>query len=475
LRRKDEKNKYISAIKSLQQEILLKLNKQEFSFQEPKIIPIPKDLPGGIYRPIAQFEILDKLIIKLTNNYFTDLFDPFFHDVSYAFRSSCNKKNHHEAFREIVKYNKDHKDVDLWVSECDIKKFYDTVNHSVIKKEFKKLKKKVFNNPALNQYFSSDAERIFYKYLDSYAFNKTIKRKNAQIEYWEKVKGSSKKKEFGWIEPHDLKQHYKRIGSARIGVPQGGALSGLIANIVLNAVDDKICQEKNYDKELLYLRFCDDIVIIHPNESRCNQFFDIYCHSLKQLRLFPHPPSDLSKGYTYEFWGGKTKLNYCWSEKPKQFPWIGFVGYEINRKGHVRVRKGSIKKEILKQRKWVNDVITIFSYESVSDISKVELMVIGRLIGMSVGRFGVYNYSIIENDMCWINGFKCIDDNPYIRMQLRKLDRERNKQIWRLKKKLPILKFEENTSVKDESKCRNTRQIKEHIGKPFSYYYHGLK
>ncbi|MBK8362805.1 MAG: hypothetical protein IPL24_03750 [Bacteroidetes bacterium] len=51
-----------------------------------------------------------------------------------------------------------------------------------------------------------------------------------------------------------------------MGIPQGGALSGLIANLVLDFADRKM-QSLN-DSKLLYVRFCDDMIIIHPSKKK---------------------------------------------------------------------------------------------------------------------------------------------------------------------------------------------------------------
>ena len=62
-----------------------------------------------------------------------------------------------------------------------------------------------------------------------------------------------------------------------------------------------------------------------------------------------------------------------------------------------------------------------------------------KLVGMSVGRVTMKNYKVSDNDMCWVNGFTLLQDNPDLRTQLKRLDHYRSKHLSRFKKKLSLL------------------------------------
>ena len=62
------------------------------------------------------------------------------------------------------------------------------------------------------------------------------------------------------------------------------------------------------------------------------------------------------KTYDREFWEAKSKQPYKWGPRGR-VPWIGFVGYEINVAGDVRVRKSSLAKEMQKQNDTVQEVV----------------------------------------------------------------------------------------------------------------------
>jgi hypothetical protein len=342
-----------------------------------------------------------------------------------------------------------------------MKKFYDTVNHTIIKKYFKVFINKIKRNHF--DFYSSAAEKIFYSYLDCYSFNKSVYPLNNNQDYFSKFKITNGA--FEWVEKDLLKHHYKKLNNAKIGVPQGGALSGLIANIVLHSSDLIIAKLKV--KNLLYLRYCDDMIIMHPNKKICKSATSNYERSLFKLKLVPHVFKSVEK-YDKSFWNNKSKKPYKWGDYINQeIPWIGFVGYEINFNGDIRVRKSSLKKEMSKQV----EIIDI-AWKAIKNNKKrasdkyIEESIIHRLIGMSVGRVTMWNYKNGVNDLCWINGFSELSKNPTVAVQLKKLDKNRNKYFRQFKRKIKQIGLSDSEQVN----LKSNRQII-YLGKPFSYYY----
>jgi len=433
----------------------------------PQIIPIVKDEKKKTCRPIAKYPISARIAISLTNKYLTECFDEYFEECSFAFRSqhskneSKGKRNHHEAFEVLVaKRNKTKGD--LWVTECDIQKFYDTVNHSILKQKLKRFVAKVKKNPELGE-ISKNAIRVFHEYLRSYVFKRNVLSLNkCKIYFSNHLEGYK----FEWVE-RDLVSEgiYKKPGRARIGVPQGGALSGLIANIYLDGVDKAIL--KNKDNKLIYVRYCDDMIILHDRMKYSKEYKEIYERELRKIKLLPHKAIRI-KEYSKEFWEVKSKEPYKWGPSGK-IPWIGFVGYEIHFNGNIRVRRKSLKKEMKKQYEIVQEVIgTIRTTPRVSHRT-IKESVINRLIQMSVGRIRLHNYTNVCNEMCWINGFKCLNDNKYSRIQMKRLDACRNKLIRKLDKRLA--KTENPILPRNQNKKRAII----YYGKPFSYYFQAIE
>jgi len=471
---KEDEPSYLSKLKSFTEQMRHKCYDATEAIERPRIYPKPKDKLNhtkNVCRPIALYPLMDKLIISIANKYFTDLFDEFFDNSSFAFRSprkidgKSTSVSHHDSFRQIIKYRKDHANEILFVAECDMMKFYDTVNHKIIKKAFDQLIKKV--KKCKYEFHSDVADNIFQRYLRSYSFNKDVFGLNYDAGYFDSY--HIPYGEYGWVE-HELKKMYGRqFDNVRIGVPQGGALSGLIANIVLDYADR--CVNKTRDSDLLYVRFCDDIIIMHPKKRKCKKAYKRYKRALIRLKLIPHV--DSSKGkieYGKKYWEKKSKRPYMWG--PRQngaVPWIGFVGYEINSDGDVRVRKSSIKQEMEKQFDLIRELETrVLNGKNRAKIKTIEESAINRLIGMSVGRVKLWNYKTMSHDMCWINGFQCLTDNKYSRIQLKRLDRARNHLMDKFRKKLSEVD-DEHIDVPEKN-----RQLV-FYGKPFSYYYAGIE
>ena len=445
----------------------------EYNVTKPIIFPKLKEKLKKVgkneCRPICMFNLKDRILLSLTNKFLTQLFDEHFQNSSYAFRSKKNNEgsilSHHDCVKEIVKYRKTNISKELYVAECDMKKFYDTVNHKIAKTLFYELienSKKLYPQLKLENSIA-----IFESYLNCFAFNIDIP-KPTNLQYWNSYKINNG--EFSWIDDKTLNTHYTDISNERIGVPQGGALSGLIANIYLNSVDISII-----GKQVLYQRFCDDVIIISDNMEECNKAKELYENALLDLKLFPHPFKNENQLMSIKngeinyksFWDGKSKGPYKWGEiNDKSFPWIGFVGYEINYLGDIRVRKKSLEKELQKQKTIINEIKDAIEIGMRKPKGTATESAINRLIGMSVGRIGLDNFEEVSTDLCWKNGFKELTLNQHSINQIKQLDRNRSKYYYKLLKEVKEPDLEPS-----EQDDRQTIKY----NKPFSYFYQILE
>lgn len=418
-------------------------------------------------RPICLYGLTDRIVLSLTNKFLSDYLDEQFQDCSYAFRVKRNidgrRLSHHDCIRNISEYLKANAGKDLYVLECDMRKFYDTVNHDLALKKFKDLIAKVeTNNPGFNV---SIPTQIFESYLASFAFNIDIP-KPSDIKYWSSYKIPNG--EFSWVEKY-IGKYYDDYTKERIGVPQGGALSGLIANFYLNDTDILV----NNDS-IRYQRFCDDMIIVSNSLEDIEKAKLNYQNSLFDLKLIPHEFREnhelvteiMGKKSYKPFWEGKSKGPYPWgSIEDNKFPWIGFVGYEINYQGEIRVRKKSFKKELNKQRTIVRDIRRAVKYKQRKAKGTVIESAINRLIGMSVGRINLYNYKYVSTELCWSNGFRELTSNRHSILQIKHLDRCRNKLYYDLFKQID----------KPKEDIKSELRIPNKYDKPFSYYYHVIE
>jgi RNA-directed DNA polymerase len=168
-------------------------------------VEIPK--PNGGIRLLGVPAITDRVIEQAIAQVLTPIFDPDFSESSFGFRPG---RSAHQAVRQVRKYIDDGYTVAV---EVDLSKFFDEVDHDVL---MHRVSKKVRDKRLL---------RLIGKYL----------RAGVMVN--------------GVIEP------------TRKGVPQGGPLSPVLSNIVLDDLDKEL--EKRGHK---FARYADDFVILVKSE-----------------------------------------------------------------------------------------------------------------------------------------------------------------------------------------------------------------
>lgn len=158
----------------------------------------------------------------------------------------------------------------------DIKKFFDNLNHEILKKAWLDILK--MNDGK----FSKDWYKV-YKSLTRYAYveydealqalgiSKTMARSKKKKGIRNKKRGNSNKRLFSLC--RDGAEFRNRIGRGNLirvnyhkGIPQGSPLSGLLANIYMMDFDINLKKylELSHSR---YFRYCDDILIIIPGHD----------------------------------------------------------------------------------------------------------------------------------------------------------------------------------------------------------------
>ncbi len=253
-------------LKSISDELISK----KYKPMAVKRVYIPKS--DGSKRPLGIPTIKDRIVQMATKIVIEPIFEADFYDNSYGFRP---KRNAHQAMDEISKQLRTGK---TQIIDADISKYFDTIQHS-------KLLQLV-------------AKRIVDKHI-----LKLIKMwLNAPIVE-ENADGKS------------------RNTSSKIGTPQGGVISPLLANIYLNVLD-KAWNTKEIEKRFGagLIRYADDFVVLcHGNTERVLQ---------GAKRVLEHLELDLSEKKTrmvdarqegFNFLGFTTKLIKN-SKSGKMFP-----------------------------------------------------------------------------------------------------------------------------------------------------------
>lgn len=471
---------YLERLQEFVAQIQARVQDKAFSFHKPELFPDEKD--DTCSRPLCKFTNLeDSVIVILANKYLTELFDGFFYDESLAFRfkrtyhgMADTVTSHHDAIVRIKEYRNRWEGKKLYVSECDLKKFYDTVSHSVVRKCYKELLRKATKEtPGM---LFDDISRVFYAYLQCYSFPRDVyyKIKPETDPFWDEHK-VRKGRCFKWAEKELLDQGVAKNKSSlkrmHIGVPQGGALSGLIANMVLNTVDWQM--RAKMTKRDLYIRYCDDMIIISTSKERCKNLFAVYYNGTKKLNLVPHKAENNLKFGQREFWKGKSKDAYLWEMKcVNAAEWIGFVGYEIRRDGMIRIRRKSFRKELKKQREVVFEKVLdkIEGNDRVPDKSLIGSLEM-KLVSMSVGKMAVWNADFMEGEMCWSTGFRELEMNPYLERQLHELDHHRGMILNAAERRIKSMNKKAKVLYRKDLEELETKKNPDSRGMVHSYYY----
>ncbi len=128
---------------------------------------------------------------------------------------------------------------------------------------------------------------VFRAYLDVYSFPCNVH--GAEQELRDK---RGPRACFPW--PLDeLRNFHDDPLTARIGIPQGGALSCVILNVLLHRADVSVEQFRVEGNDLLYLRFCDDVIFLSPSREVTARALEIYCEQLALLKLPVYSPKSL--------------------------------------------------------------------------------------------------------------------------------------------------------------------------------------
>ena len=209
-----------------------------------KRVEIPKDTGGT--RPLGIPIVFDRLIQQAISQVLTPMFDPGFSKSSHGFRPG---RSAHGAVRQIREYIRQGYRTAV---KIDLAKFFDTVNFDLL---MHYVGKKVHDKRVL---------ALIGKYL----------RAGVVVD--------------------------GRLQETRMGVPQGGPLSPLLANILLDYLDKEL--EKRGHK---FARYADDFVILVKSQRAGERVMQSVSHFLSQtLKLTVNEAkSEVAKTYRISFLG----------------------------------------------------------------------------------------------------------------------------------------------------------------------------
>lgn len=223
---------------------------------------------------------------------------------------------------------------------------------------------------------------------------------------------------------------YSAKGEAGRGLPQGGSLSVVLANLVLCAADAEVL--KSGDEELFYARYCDDVIFAHPNEEKCRAALAAYERSLNRLDLPMH--SVKSFKYGREYYEIKSKGPFRWApdlETQGVAPWVSFLGSQIKYDGETRIRRESVERHVRslgrETSKAVREITSeAFARKDAAEVRKWFGRFRNRLIARGVGYVTAKYEDCIG---CWAKAFGQVTRCDETRLQMRYLDRVRERML----------------------------------------------
>ena len=459
------------------------LHDLNFRFASPVVVGKPKKPGAHEYRPISMYATDDKIIERLTAQYLRDSLDFCFSKSSLAFRGRQEDREsavtHHDALCRIASFRMRHSRV--FVAEADLRNFYDSISHPVASESLYDLIRQGEGlRPDLE--IAPRAIQIYNAYLASYSFKLQVLGQGLDT-----LRKRDPRASFPWPD-EILRKMHGCDDLAEIGIPQGGALSCFITNVVLHDADQAIEHlRKPEGSELEYLRYCDDMLILSTDAEACQEAMTAYEKAVERKKLPIHLPVEICEQGSdtdSNFWNLKSKKTYLWSPAANSgVPCIQFVGYQIRHDGQVRIRQKSLKKHRQKLTEATDKLLSVINPGRKSEDGKpvyapglrmdrhrIEHCFKMKLISLSVGRrkFGQPLPGCGDDIMpiCWAGGYRGLWQVNYDSSSLKDLDRHRDRQLRRIRRRLRHLK----TPTVNPKVAGLEKKIRKFYGATFSYH-----
>jgi group II intron reverse transcriptase/maturase len=219
----------------------------QFRTRPLRRVRIPKGPGSKKLRPLGIPVVRDRVAQEVVRRLLAPVFEPQFHDCSFGF---IKGRNCHQAIERILELHRQGYKV---VLDADIQGFFDNLSHSVIMAA------------VAAEVADGNILRLVERFLTAGVM------------------------EDGVFKP------------TTIGTPQGGVISPLLANIVLNHLDWRL-----HEAGFRFARYADDFVVVCQDQRQAQEALELVQRVLQSdlgLSLSPEKTEITTYGKGYEFLG----------------------------------------------------------------------------------------------------------------------------------------------------------------------------
>ena len=210
---KMEMDELLEHLKSHREEILTSILNSSYKPSPVKRVEIPKE--NGETRKLGIPTLVDRVIQQAIHQVLSPTYEKQFSETSYGFRP---KRGCHDALLKCQEYANEG---NWYAIDMDLEKFFDTVNQSML---MEILSRTIKDNRVLS---------LIQKFLNAGIMDKGMLLRSDE------------------------------------GVPQGGPISPLLANIILNELDQKL-DEWGYR----FVRYADDLMIFTTSKRAAQRQYE---------------------------------------------------------------------------------------------------------------------------------------------------------------------------------------------------------